>query len=144
VNDRDSWLFVPFCLNDFVKEHWGMNYFKVQLFERDNGGMVLRNVVNMGKEADFQHFVLLLPLLSEKKYVENEDLCWTIVGSEYERLGANGTLHGVYHLPVTLQQPAAIPVTHNDVVVPDAAAEPGSEDDGLLVEDEDDPNYGWV
>ena len=39
-----------------------------------------------------------------KKYTKNEDMCWTIVGSEYERLGSNGTLQGVYSLPVTSQQ----------------------------------------
>ena len=61
--------------------------------------------------------MLLLPLLTEIKYVEQDDAHWTIVGAEYERVAEDGTIHGVYSLPINLQQPpetvVAVPDDYN-------------------------------
>lgn len=104
INDRENWLLVPFRLMDFVKAHSGMNYFRVQLFERDPFGRVTRNVVNIGRQADFLHYCLLLPFLNEQKYQVSDSHIWTVVGSEYERLDSTGMLQGVYDLPVNLRE----------------------------------------
>jgi hypothetical protein len=106
INDRDNWLMVPFRLEDFVQSHSGLNYFRVQLFERDPFGHVTRNVINLGRQADFMHYVLLLPFLEERKYQFSDTHSWTVVGAEYERVDTTGILQGVYELPVNLQNPA--------------------------------------
>ena len=147
VNDRDSWMFVPFRLTQFVTSYWGMNYFRTQLFERDPAGVITRTIVNMGKEADFQNFVLLLPKLNENKYTNDEDICWTIVGSEYERLGSNGTLQGVYSLPVALQQEGSItiPLNHEPPGFGYYPSSDNDEEQGLALEDaEVDDSGGWI
>jgi hypothetical protein len=41
--------------------------------------------------------------LKEERNEPNVDYSWTMVGSEYERLGQNGMLQSVYYLPVHLQ-----------------------------------------
>jgi hypothetical protein len=147
VNDRDSWLFVPFRLTHFVTSYWGMNYFRAQLFQRDPAGVITRTTVNMGKEADFQNFVLLLPKLNENKYTHDDDICWTIVGSEYERLGSNGTLQGVYSLPVSLQQEGsiAVPLNHEPPGLGYYPSSDNDEEPGLALEDaEVDDSGGWT
>jgi hypothetical protein len=112
VSDRDSWLFVPFRLMEYVTSHWTLSYFRVQIFERDNAGSILRTVVNMGVEVPCKHVVLLLPLLSAEKYTIQENILWTMVGSEYERLSTEGTLQEAYRLPINLQPAAqAVPAT---------------------------------
>jgi hypothetical protein len=108
VDDPDSWMFVPFRVTQFVKSHWGMNFFRVQIFERDNVGSIVRQVVNMGVEAEILHFFLMLPMLGVDKYIVQDDISWTLVGSEYERLGNDGFLQGLYLLPVTMQQEGTI------------------------------------
>ena len=105
IDDSDSWKIVPFRLVQFVKVHSGLNYFCIDLFEKNYAGVITRHVINLGRQAEFLHFVLLLPLLTEIKYVEQDDVFWTIVGAEYERLAEDGTIHGVYRLPINLQQP---------------------------------------
>jgi hypothetical protein len=147
VNDRDSWMFVPFRLTQFVTSYWGMNYFRTQLFERDPAGVITRTIVNMGKEADFQNFVLLLPKLNENKYTNHEDIFWTMVGSEYERLGSNGTLQGVYSLPVALQQEGSItiPLNHEPPGFGYYPSSDNDEEQGLALEDaEVDDSGGWI
>jgi hypothetical protein len=118
VADRDSWLFVPFRLAEYITTHWSLCYFRVQIFERDNAGSILRTVVNMGVEVPFMHVVLLLPLLVDQKYVVQDNILWTMVGSEYERLSTEGTLQEAYRLPVNLQHSAqalaAIAQTEDD------------------------------
>jgi hypothetical protein len=94
--------------------HAGLYYYSVRLFERNPVGLVTRNVVNLGKEAEFLHYVLLLPRLDENKYQDHHDHTWTILGSEYERLEDTGLLQGVYDLPIN-QQPQATVAT----LVPD-------------------------
>jgi hypothetical protein len=131
VDDRDSWLFVPIRVQHFAKSHWGMNYFHMQIFERDNFGAILRQVVNMGVEADFYRFALMLPLLGIDKYTEQNDASWTIVGSEYERLGMDGTLQGLYVLPVPMQQDGTILAPVHDGPPSDARASDSEEEDPL-------------
>ena len=113
VDDRDSWLFVPVVFGDFVRTVSGLHYFCVHLFERNLAGGVNRRIVNMGMEAEFQAYVLLLPLLTEKNYIESESNSWTLVGAEYERLSTDATLHGVYTLPIHLQNGLIDTVTVN-------------------------------
>jgi hypothetical protein len=106
VEDRDSWLFVPFRLVEYITTHWSLCYFRVQIFERDHAGAILRTVVNMGVEVPFMHVVLLLPLLVDQKYIVQDNILWTMVGSEYERLSTEGTLQQAYRLLINLQNPA--------------------------------------
>jgi hypothetical protein len=117
IDDSDSWKIVPFRLVQFVKVHSGLNYFCIDLFEKNYAGVITRHVINLGRQAEFLHFVLLLPLLTEIKYVEQDDAHWTIVGAEYERVAEDGTIHGVYSLPINLQQPpetvVAVPDDYN-------------------------------
>jgi hypothetical protein len=129
VNDRELWKIVPFCLMDFTSEYAGLNYFRVQLFERDAQGRVIRNIINYGRHAAILHYVLLLPLLGEFKYTEsNEDMTWTMVGSEYERLGSDGTLQSVYDLPINLfQMPEEMEVTQDNLVGNDSLPQDGQD-----------------
>lgn len=61
-------------------------------------------MVNIGRQADFLHYCLLLPFLNEQKYQVSDSHIWTVVGSEYERLDSTGMLQGVYDLPVNLRE----------------------------------------
>ena len=103
LEDRDSWLLVPVIIGDFRETQAGLHYFNFSLFERNENGIITRNVINFGKEADFLNFVLLLPLLKSEKYIPTPNISWTMVGSEYERLGPDGTLQTVYNLPINLR-----------------------------------------
>lgn len=103
IDNSDAWLLVPIQLHQFRGTNAGLHYFSVQLFEHNTTGVVTRNVINIGKVADIQHCVLFLPWLKAEKYVAGADNAWTMVGGEYERLGQDGTLQSVYHLPVHLQ-----------------------------------------
>jgi hypothetical protein len=94
---------VPVRLKEWVGRNAGLEYFRVSLFERDHTGNVSRTVVNMGREVDAAGYILMLPWLKENKYVETDDLSWTFVGAEYERLSQNGSLQSVYNLPINLQ-----------------------------------------
>jgi hypothetical protein len=123
VNDRELWKIVPIRLLEFVSEHAGLNYFRVELFERDPMGGVTRNIVNHGRHAAILHYVLLLPLLCNSNYEgPYNDTTWTMVGSEYERLGSNGTLQSVYDLPINLREtPVETGVTEDNQEVLDWA-----------------------
>lgn len=98
------WLLVPVTLGQHVALHAGLHYFKVDLFERDHTSQVSRKVINIGRQASFVTFVLLLPRLDQNKYTQHNDLSWTMVGHEFERLSENGSLQTVYSLPINLQQ----------------------------------------
>ena len=103
VKDSESFVFVPVRLLQFQSFHFGLNYFKAQLFERSDAGAITRNTINVGTAADFAAFVLLLPKLEKDYYVLSEDVSWTMVGSEYERLSHDGSLQAVFQLPIHLQ-----------------------------------------
>ena len=94
--------------------HAGLQYFQVRLFERDNLGNVTRNLINIGCHAAFLTYVLLLPRLSQRRYVEAVEQSWTMVGHEYERLAEDGNLQTVYSLPINLQQRMEQPVHVNN------------------------------
>jgi hypothetical protein len=113
VHDRDSWMIVPVRLNDWVGWHAGLDYFRVSLFERDHAGNITRQVINFGREVDVACYVLMLPLLKEEKYVVSDDLSWTIVGSEYERLAHDGTLQTIYEIPINMQEQPGIMLVNN-------------------------------
>jgi hypothetical protein len=104
VEDRDSWLLVPVSILQHAGVNSGLHYFKVELFERDSVGNVSRNIINIGRQASFLTFVLLLPWLKERRYTSNEEHSWTMIGHEYERLSPDGNLQTVYSLPIHLQQ----------------------------------------
>jgi hypothetical protein len=103
IKDSESFVFVPVRLLQLDSCHFGLNYFRAQLFERSETGAITRNIINVGTVADFAAFVLLLPKLEPVYYVLSADVTWTMVGSEYERLSDDGSLHGVFQLPIHLQ-----------------------------------------
>ena len=103
VDDRESWLVVPITLNDCTGSNTGLQYFRVSLFEYDESGSISRRVVNIGRSADVSNFALMLPWLHATRYNGGPNSFWTIVGSEYERLSAGGSLQSVYQVPINLQ-----------------------------------------
>jgi hypothetical protein len=131
VQDRDSWLIVPIRLTDWVGQNCGLDYFRVSIFERDASGNIIRQAVNFGREADVAGYALMLPWLREQKYVETEDLSWTIVGAEYERLAHDGSLMSTYNIPINLrEQPGNMPATANEdeTIMPTSEAIDDDED----------------
>jgi hypothetical protein len=110
IKDRQSWLFVPFRLKEWVGTHCGLNYFKVDIFDRGHAGEITRYFVNVGNVADFLTYVLLLPCMGEENYISDSVSSWTMLGAEYERLSLEGNLQSVYDLPINLQEHQAHPV----------------------------------
>jgi hypothetical protein len=125
VKDSEAFVFVPVRLLNFISCRFGLNYFSAQLFERNGAGEITRNTINVGKVADFAAFVLLLPRLEPTYYVLSVDVTWTMVGSEYERLSEDGSLHGVFQLPLHLHNPNQYNIVFNN----GAVEEGDSEDD---------------
>ena len=105
VRDPDAWLLVPVRFINWDSTCCGLHYFKVQLFEVDPHGEILRHVINFGHTADVASFTLLLPKLTGKNYIHSEMITWTVVGAEYERLSQQGNIQTVYNLPINLMIP---------------------------------------
>ena len=102
IKDRDNFVLVPVRLLERNCFHFGCNYFNVELFERSTLGAITRHTLNLGKTAGFGAFVLLLPKLGPTYYVQSAGVSWTMVGSEYERLSEDESLHGVFQLPIPI------------------------------------------
>jgi hypothetical protein len=120
VADRASWLVVPVTLHHHSSTVCGLHYFHTKLFERDPLGTITGPFLNIGPEAPFVAFVLLIPRLEENNYQEGRECVWTMVGSEYERLSPAGVLQTAYDLPITLQTEAFLGTAGSDHQPPDA------------------------